>query len=173
MSVLRLALVGVEAESQAAVAALGLTNGRLAPAVVISDREDADWIALPATPAARRLAARLAHDATGVCARGRLVWVRPPREELVRVARRVAARAGIAVVALSRPRDEVADVLLAESLRVVVLADPAGPVAELALAQLAAIGVLAEAREDVAGRSVALARIGWAVSAPAALGVHG
>ncbi len=166
MSVFDLAVIGRDAESQAAVAALRLAGGRARSAVVISDRGGGvAALGVFATPAARRLARLPAADGVETCARGRIAFVRPQRDALVSVARRTAARAGApVVVALSQPRDEYADVLLAESLSVVVLANPDGPVARLALAQLATIGVFAECRHVGAGPAVSLARLGWSAS---------
>ena len=142
-----------------ATLALALPAARATrPVVVVSDAGEAP-LGLPALPAARRVS-RLAEAPSA--ARGRLVLVRPGREELVRCARRMAARAPVPVVlALGAPRDEAADVLLAESLRVVVLAEPAGPLAQLALAQLAAIGVVAQARAPLADLRASLAMLGW------------
>ena len=169
MSVFALAVIGPGAESQAALAALRCA-GRRGHVVVVSDRDDAvaglGWLAIPA---ARRFAATATAEGISVGPRGRVVFVRPERAQLVSAARRTAARAGVPVViALAGPRDDSADVLLAESTAVVVLAEPDGPVAELALAQLDAIGVSAVARLAAVGTATSLARFGWSV--PAASG---
>lgn len=162
MSVFDLAVVGPGAESQAAVAALSLTSGWRQAAVVVSDGGATAQLGIFAMPAARDLAALAGAQGTTTCARGRLAFVRPRREELVSVARRIVARsAAPVVIALTEPRDDVADVLLAESIRVVVLTEPEGPVARLALEQLVEIGVVAEARLAVAGPSLHLGRLGW------------
>jgi hypothetical protein len=174
VSVFDLAVVGPQADAQAAAAALRLACGGRAAAVVVSDAGRGASIGLPCTADARRIAKRLAMDDAWIAARGRVVWVRPPRDLLVAAARRAAAGSATPVVlALTGPRDEIADVLLAESLRVVVLADPAGPVAALALAQLRDVGVIAEAREAISGPAIPLARLGWPGPARPALVTDG
>jgi hypothetical protein len=92
-----------------------------------------------AASAARRLAAQL--DAHGVEAvpRGRLAWATLPAGEgpAVAAARRAAALGAPAVLAVTAPRSDTVDGLLAEQdLLVIVAADPDGPLAALAAAGL-------------------------------------
>ena len=49
------------------------------------------------------------------------------------------------VLSLSAPRDELVDVLLAESVEVSVVAEPGEPLAALALEDLLEIGIVARA----------------------------
>lgn len=159
------AVLGSSAEAFAALGALGLAAGRVRTAVVVSDMPTrGSAIAMPATSAARRLARSIAGCGRSA-ARGRLAFLHAERDMLVPAAREVAQRAKAPVVlALSEPRDDVADALLAESVEIIVLADPDGPLAALALFQLGEIGLLATALAPTETAGVALARFGW--SAP-------
>lgn len=85
------------------------------------------------TPAARRLAARL--DAHGLPARprGRLVWVRVASEHCQAAARRALLVGAPGVLAVTAPRNQEIEELLAEQdLLLVVTADSGGPLARIA-----------------------------------------
>ena len=144
MSVFEHAVLGAGAERVAACVALDLAR-RDGAALVLGDGHGPQ-IGLPATPAARRVARRLDGRELRAVARGRLVFARPDGGLLAAVARRGAARCGCPVVlALTAPRDELTDTLLAESAEVSVVADPDGPLAALALDELLELGIVARA----------------------------
>jgi hypothetical protein len=85
------------------------------------------------TRAARRLAARL--DAHGLPARprGRLAWVPVPREHPQAAARRAVLVGAPAVLAVTAPRTQAIEELLAEQdLLLLVMAAPDGPLARVA-----------------------------------------
>jgi hypothetical protein len=155
------AVLGAGAERAAARIALDLA-GRGGTALVLGDGPGArNEIGLPALPAARRVARRLDGDDLRAVARGRLVFARPDGALLAAVARRSAARCACPVVlCLAAPRDELADVLLAESAEVTVVADPEGALAALALEDLLELGIAARIVSGAAPGG-ALAPIGW------------
>ena len=93
------------------------------------------------TPAARRLAVRLAAHGLEATARGRLAWLRlePEPSEAAAQARRCLAIAGAPVViALAGPRDEALESLIAE-VGLVLAVLPAG--ADPALRELVSAGL--------------------------------
>lgn len=167
MSVFDLAVLGPGAETHAAESALRLIAAHRRPAIVVSDGAGPGPLqALPATRSARRLSSSLGGCGVRSVARGRLAFVRAEREVLVAAAHRVTLTAGaVVVLALARPRDEVTDLLLAESADVVVLAEPGGAVASLALWQLDELGVVARALSSEQHVGTLLARFGWAAPA--------
>jgi hypothetical protein len=159
MSVFEHTVLGAGAERVAARIALDLVR-RGGAALVLSDGAGPE-IGSPATPAARRIARRLHGEELRAVARGRLAFARPDGGLLVAIARRTAARFECPVVlALSAPRDELADTLLEESAAVSVVADPNGPLAALALDELLELGIVACAVSESA-RTSAFAPIGW------------
>jgi hypothetical protein len=162
MTVFDHAVVGRGADRVAARIALELArHSRLA--VVFGDGGvSGPAFGLPATPAARRLARRLhGHDVNAI-ARGRLVLAHPNGGKLLAaVARRTAARCPCPVVlSLTAPRDELVDVLLAESCDVSVVAESDGPLAALALDELMELGIVARIAPP-SQPGAALARAGW------------
>ena len=133
------AAIAVLARAQDAVAAggavaLGLARGT---AVVLLWGVEAPAVRAPATPSARKSAARLAergHEAVGT---GRLVLVtlRGGIDEAVRAS---AAAALPAVVVVAGPRDERVDAVLTGQDRAIAVGD--GAIADLAAQSGAALG---------------------------------
>jgi hypothetical protein len=99
-------------------------------------------------------------------ARGRLAWARLPVApvQAAAAARRAAALGAPAVLAVTAPRSEAVDDLLAEQdLLVIVAADPDGPLAALATGGLGAVPAAAVAAPPLpAGPRRALALAGVA-----------
>jgi hypothetical protein len=159
MSVFEHVVLGAGAERVAARIALDIARPGGA-ALVLRDGPGPE-LGFPATRAARRVARRLDGEELHAVARGRLVFARPDGGLLAAVARRSAARCECPVVlALSAPRDELADALLEESAAVSVVADPGGPLAALALDELLELGIFARA-VPASARASAFAPIGW------------
>jgi hypothetical protein len=90
------------------------------------------------TPAARKLAARLAAHGLDVTTRGRLAWV-PVRADAT-AARRACAVGAPAVLAITAPLDrELVAVVAEQELAIVVTESDDGPLARLAVASLEAL----------------------------------
>jgi hypothetical protein len=120
----------------AAALALTLRAADRAPAAAV-----AIWAAAgqrgPATPAASRLAGRLARRDLDAVARGRLAWVRLPTDPdaAVTALRHTAAAVdGPLVTALAGPRPARLEHIVAEHDLVLIAADPTSPLARAAVA---------------------------------------
>ncbi len=127
-------------------------------------------IALPATPAARRVAAAMTARGVPAAGRGRLVLATMPAAppSAMRAVERVSAAArGPLVLSISGPRARPLDDLLADAGGVLYAGDEAGVLARLVLGELADAGIQGEVATPLPGVAAALARAGLA--APASL----
>lgn len=135
----------------AGATAAAAAGGRGAPLVAVwtGDAPALPPVALPATPAARRTATRLAARGHAARTSGRLVRLALPADPAAAAAEAARARAaadGAVVVVLAGARDERLDWLVAAQDRVLVARDARDAdtdttsVAELALRQLALDG---------------------------------
>ncbi len=168
MSVFDLAVLGRGAETHAAEGALRLIAAHRRPAIVVSDGAGPGPLAGAARDQVGTSAlvfARWVRGALGLPGAGSRSSARSARCWSA-AAHRVTLTAGaVVVLALATPRDEVTDLLLAESADVVVLAEPGGAVASLALWQLDELGVVARALSSEQHVGTLLARFGWAAPA--------
>jgi hypothetical protein len=158
-----IAVLARPADAAAAGGAVALAVARGCVVVLLWGAE-APPVLAPATPGARRLAARLADRGHDVAATGRLVAValRDGIDEGIRAA---AAGAVPAVLVVAGPRDERVDAVLRGQDRVLAVGE--GAVAELAARSVARLGVPAETLElPTAPAARALAASGVALVAP-------
>jgi hypothetical protein len=125
-----------DAEPMAAAVALALrrpARARAAAVVVIGGEPPPPDAPEGGTPAARRLAARLAAHGFEATGRGRLAWTHAPPE----LALRAAIAGAPAVLAITAPLTPALEGAMAEQdLAVVLTPDPDGPLAQLALPSL-------------------------------------
>lgn len=142
-AVLSAAVVGRpgEAEPMAAGVALALrrlSRARTAAVVVVGSDPPPPDAPEGGTPAARRLAARLAAQGFDATGRGLLAWTHVPPD----LALRAAIAGAPAVLAIAAPLTSTLEAAIAEQdVAVVVTPDPDGPLAQLALPSLEHLAV--------------------------------
>jgi hypothetical protein len=158
-----IAVLARPADAAAAGGAVALAAGGGAVLVLLWGAEP-PGVRAPATPAARRTAARLADRGHETVATGRLVLValRQGIDEAVRAA---SATTAAAILVVAAPRDERVDAVLRGHDRAIAVGE--GAIAELAAQGVAAFGVPARTLElPAAAPARALAVSGVALVAP-------